>query len=110
MSLSINEQELLELRKAGAKIVSKTSSRPPAPAPTPKPSPFWQIATGLKQLSEALLAVAKRPNPASQVHVAPANVSVNPQVNVKTPRKWKVEVTERDSAMRIKALTIVAED
>lgn len=111
--MNLEEQDLIDLRKAGAKIISKGGGRqlthpPPMPPPQQKVSQFGQIVVAIRQLADALLALARRPNPESVVNVSAPKVTVSPAINVVTPTKWRVEITERDSAQRLKCMTIEA--
>ncbi len=72
----------------------------------PKATDSAQIIAAIKNLEQTLADLASRPAP---------DVNVHPEITIeqpKQPRKWKIEVTERDNSeeRRIKTLTIVAQD
>jgi hypothetical protein len=106
----INDAELAGIVREGGKIVE----RRPAPGQEPKaPSELQQILAAIRSLDGTLSALAERPVP--EVKVAAPQVSVKAPVTVeasKPPRRWRVEVTERDNSadQRIKSLTIEAID
>ncbi len=111
MSAHVEDDELKELIRNGAKIVARKPGAAAAPA---QPSEAAQIISAIRSLDSTLVALSHRPAP--DVKIAPAEVSVKPQIHVEapkpTPRKWRVEVTERDKTadQRIKSLTIEAID
>ncbi len=111
MSEHIHDDELKDLIRSGAKIVArKTAAKPSAP----EISDAQKIIAAIRSLDTTLAALADRPVP--DVTVAAPQISVEPKINVEAtkpaPRRWKVEVTERDKTadQRIKSLTIEAID
>lgn len=76
------------------------------------PSVQRSLVSVLKGLEKRLESAAAKPD--IKVDVAAPNVKVEaPEVEVsvpKTPRKWKIRITERDDDNRIKEMTIDAVD
>lgn len=102
----IDDEELKELIRSGAKILSRTSA--PAPEPEP-PTDMAQIIASINGVVDSLTALAARPSPG--VSVSAPQVSVKPQITVeprREPKEYIVEVVERDKSadQRIKKLSI----
>lgn len=80
--------------------------------PAPKDEGISPLVLQLKQLAAAMTAVAKREAPVSPtpvVNVAAPHVTLNPELKSNHPRKWKMEVTERDNTHERRIKTIVIE-
>ncbi len=110
--MHLDDKELIRMqREEGARIIATTPAVKP---PAPPPSDAEKIISAIRALDGTLVALSQRPAP--NVEISPTEVSVKPQIHIEAqkpvPRKWKVEVTERDKTVdhRIKSMTIEAID
>ncbi len=106
MSEHVDDDELKQLLKSGAKILSR---KPAAKAPVPEATDAQKIIATIQSLGPMLAALANRKSP--DVNVAAPKIVFEPKIDVeakKEPREWEVEVVERDKTadQRIKKLKI----
>lgn len=113
MSFHVEDSELQQHAKDGARIVGPTKPAAPAVAPEPaKPTEMQELTAAMKAMAESVAAAMDRVADAPDVHVAAPKIVINPELKVREHRKFKLEVTERDNTYerRIKTLTIEAVD
>lgn len=110
--MHLDESDIVELLKRGIRVRGEKGGL----APTPKPAPDRgaEVVEAIRSLADAMEQIASRETPdpkAPSVSVQPAKVSVNPTIQVNTPRFLEIEgeVIERDrdgyiKKMRFRAL------
>lgn len=95
--MKLDHRDIIELTREGGKLLPK--GKPvltPAPVITSKPSGFFQLVGSIKNLSDALLALAKKPQAETVVNVSSPQVSVRPEFKLPSNKKWKCTITKRD--------------
>lgn len=106
MSFHVDDEELQEYTKKGARAVGVTPPKPVAPKP---PEPQSPLAAEMRELAVAVkAALVREPTPEPDIHVAAPQVTVKPEINVHFARSWQVEVTERNPDRTIKMLRFTA--
>ncbi len=107
MSEHVDDDELKQLIKSGAKIVSR---KPPEKVAPSEPSDLQKIIAAIHSLDRTLSAIADRPAP--EVNVAAPRVVVEPKISMPDQkpawRKVRVKVEERDKTVdqRIKSFIL----
>lgn len=106
--MNVNDEELIEMMRGGAKIARRGYPEQQAPEAPKAPDPSSILAAELQSLTKAMIAAVNRPLPTPNVKVSAPSVSVeSPTVNVSSPKVWEFEITERDNTeeRRIKKFT-----
>lgn len=114
--MNLDEEDLKDIRRAGARV-RKVNGESLKPLPAAEPSTdgeLRKIPAAVRDLAAALMALAKREQEpvtvSPRVSVDAPNVTVKPDIHIHTAHTVEAEVTERDSAHRIKKIRFTVTD
>jgi hypothetical protein len=107
--MDIDEAEIAEMRGSGLTVRGKAGREIRALShPAARPDRVMsEISSGIKELVSTLKAFSQEP---PVVHLQQGEVTVNPEVTINSPKKWRIEVTARDQSQKIRTMTITAAD